>query len=99
MLPRFRSRSVRKIRTSSKKFPFHYERRKGRTACCALCGVKLNIKRNGAKSKRIPSRPFGGVLCSKCSFDVMKLAGKVMGAHIKLEDVDSERRKFVRQIK
>ena len=98
MLPRFRSKSIRKVQ---KKISgtFRYVRRKGRTACCALCGMKLNLRREGAKSKRIPSRPFGGVLCSKCSFDVMKLAGKVMGAHIKLEDVDGERRKFVRQIK
>ncbi len=98
MLPRFRSNSIRKVRKPGKKFAFRYVRRKGRTACCALCGVKLNVRREGAKSKRIPSRPFGGVLCAGCSFDVLKLAGKVRGAHIKLEDVEGEKRKFVRQM-
>jgi hypothetical protein len=60
--------------------------------------VKLAVRREGAKSKRIPSRPFGGVLCARCSFDVLKLAGKVRGGHIKLDDVDMERRKFVGQM-
>lgn len=83
MSPRFRSNSVR---------------RGGRTACCPICGVKLAVRREGAKSKRIPSRPFGGVLCARCSFDVLKLAGKVRGGHIKLDDVDMERRKFVGQM-
>jgi ribosomal protein L34E len=99
MLPRFRSNSIRKVRRPNKKFPFRYVRRKGRKACCALCGVKLNVRREGAKSKRIPSRPFGGVLCARCSFDVLKLAGKVKAAHVKLEDVDGDKRKFVRQIR
>ncbi|NYZ76581.1 hypothetical protein H0N98_05010 [Candidatus Micrarchaeota archaeon] len=97
MLPRFRSKSIRKVQ---KKISgtFRYVRRKGRTACCALCGIKLNLRRDGAKSKRIPSRPFGGVLCARCSFDVMKLVGKVRGAYIKLEDIDMKRRKFVGQM-
>ncbi len=98
MLPRFRTKSVRKVKGKGVKFPFRYVRKKGRVACCPLCGVKLAVRRKGAKSERRPSRAFGGVLCARCSFDVLKLAGKVMGAHMKLEDVDMARRKFVRQM-
>jgi ribosomal protein L34E len=98
MLPRFRSKSVRKVKGKGVKFPFRYVRKEGGAARCPLCGVKLAVRRRGAKSKRIPSRAFGGVLCAKCSFDVLKLSGKVMGAQMKLEDIDTERRKFVRQM-
>jgi ribosomal protein L34E len=98
MLPRFRSGSVRKVKGKGGKFPFRYVRKRGRVACCPICGVKLAVRREGAKSKRIPSRTFGGVLCPRCSFEVLKLASKVKCAYMKLEDVDTERRKFVRQL-
>lgn len=98
MLPRFRSKSIRKVKGKGGKFPFRYVRKKGRTSCCAICGVRLAVRREGAKSKRIPSRAFGGVLCAACSFDVLKLAGKVKGGQMKLEEMDMERRKFVGQM-
>jgi ribosomal protein L34E len=98
MLPRFRSNSVRKVKGKGVDFPFRYVRKKARVACCPLCGVKLAVRQEGAKSKRIPSRAFGGVLCAKCSFDVLKLAGRVRAGHMKLDDVDMERRKFVKQM-
>lgn len=98
MLPRFRSKGVRKVKGKGGKFPFRYVRKEGRLACCPLCGVKLAVRREGAKSKKRPSRVFGGVLCSRCSFDVVKLSAKIVGGQIKLEDVDMERRKFVRQM-
>lgn len=98
MLPRFRSRSVRKVKGKGGKFPSRYVRKKGRASCCAICGAKLPLKREGAKSKRIPSRAFGGVLCAACCFEVMKLAGKVKGGYMKLDDVDTENRKFVGQM-
>jgi len=79
------------------KAQFRYVRKSGRTACCAICSLKLAGGREKAKSKRRVSRIFGGVLCPRCSFDVLKLAGKVRAAHMKLDDVDLERRKFVRQ--
>jgi len=84
MLPRFRSKSVRKVGKNR----FRYVRKGGRTACCSLCGSKLG----GIK----PSRIFSGTLCPECSVQVIKLAAKVRGGHIKLEDVDFERMKFVK---
>ena len=97
MLPRFRSKSIRKIRRSGNA-SFRYVRKVGRGACCSLCGSKLAGGTGSAKSERRASRCFGGVLCSKCSFEVLKLVGKVKGAHMRLDDVDLERRKFVRQL-
>jgi ribosomal protein L34E len=90
MLPRFRSKSIRKIGKEAK---FRYVRKGGRAACCSLCHAELGGK---TKSSRRPSRIFGGTLCPECSVQVIKLAGKVMGGHIKLEDVDLERMKFVK---
>jgi ribosomal protein L34E len=98
MLPRFRSKSLRKIKGKGRKQPFRYVRKLGRPASCPRCGAKLALRRTGSKSERRPSRAFGGVLCPSCSFDVMKLVGKVKASHIKLEDIDMESRKFVRQM-
>ena len=49
-------------------------------AKCAVCGVVLKgvlretptKMKNMAKTKKRPSRPFGGVLCSKCSREKIK---------------------------
>ncbi|MEM3555361.1 MAG: 50S ribosomal protein L34e [Candidatus Micrarchaeia archaeon] len=99
MLPRFRSKSVRKIiRRTPKGVSTRFERKRSRGGRCALCGVKL-IYGEGAKSKKKPSRKFGGVLCAKCSFEVLKLAGKVKANHIKLEDIEVRKRKFVKVVK
>ncbi|MCX6775479.1 MAG: hypothetical protein NT130_01360 [Candidatus Micrarchaeota archaeon] len=94
MLPRFRSKSVRKIdrKGLGKKAKFRYVRKAGRGACCSICGAVLA----GAKSSSRPSRIFGGALCPKCSLYIIKLAGKIKGGNMKLEDVDLGRREFVR---
>lgn len=98
MLPRFRSKSVRKIarRVRAGKAPFRYKRKLGRMACCSICGSKLSWGR--AKSMRRPSRIFSGALCSRCSFEMLKFAGKIKGGQMKLEDVDLGSRKFVAQL-
>jgi len=93
MLPRFRSKSIRKIGKEAK---FRYVRKGGRGACCSLCHAELGGTDGKTKSSRRPSRIFGGTLCPECSVQVIKLAGKVIGGHIKLEDVDLERMKFVK---
>ena len=54
---------------------FHYRRRKNGAPQCADCGAVLpgvargtkNIVKKLPKSARRPERPFGGVLCSKCT--------------------------------
>ncbi|MBU0757236.1 MAG: 50S ribosomal protein L34e [Nanoarchaeota archaeon] len=74
---RFKSRTFRRVK---KKLPggstvIHYSKRKPKKATCAGCGVVLQgvardlpLKmQNMPKTRKRPERPFGGVLCSKCS--------------------------------
>lgn len=58
----------------------HYKLRKPGKAQCASCSNHLSgvphkrpfALRRLAKTKRRPERPFGGVLCSKCSTKLIK---------------------------
>jgi ribosomal protein L34E len=100
MLPRFRSKSVRKIRRKTPKgVSVRFERKKRKGARCALCGVKLAYGSESAKSKRKPSRKFAGVLCARCSFEVLKLAAKVKANHMKLDEIEMRKRRFVKVVK
>lgn len=61
-----------------------YELRKPAAARCGNCGTLLNgIARkrsigmkNSSKSAKRPQRPFAGVLCSKCTKDLMVLEAR-----------------------
>lgn len=78
----FKSRSLRrvKVKTPGNKLVTHYEQRKPDTATCSRCGVKLkgvprlrkNQLKKKSKTEKRPSRPYGGVLCSKCSRELIK---------------------------
>jgi len=73
---RYKSRSLRRVYTklSGSKVVVHYKKRKPSKAVCNECGaVLMGVPRerpynmqNMAKTKKRPSRPYGGVLCSKC---------------------------------
>jgi large subunit ribosomal protein L34e len=61
-------------KTPGGKVVLHYRKRKPKLARCGGCGVVLKgvakerpskIK-NMPKTKKRPSRPYGGVLCTKC---------------------------------
>ena len=80
--PRYRSRSYRRIyvRTPGGKTVIHYERKKPKAARCAICHKQLLGVPRGrpveirklAKTERVPSRPYGGNLCSNCMRELMK---------------------------
>lgn len=71
-----RSRTFRRVfkKTPGGKTVLHYSKRKPSKAKCGKCGAVLAgvpvdrpVKiRRMAKTQKRPSRPFGGVLCSKC---------------------------------
>jgi len=74
--PRKRSRSLRKIfvKTPGGRTTVHYKYRKPKAARCGKCGAVLKgvarempykMKKLG-KSKKRSTRPYGGVLCSRC---------------------------------
>lgn len=74
---KFKSNTFRKIFrvTPGHKNVVHHEKRKPSKAKCANCGAilkgvpreKASKMQNMPKTQKRPERPFGGVLCSKCS--------------------------------
>ena len=75
--PRLRSTSVRKV---AKKLPggrttIHFSKRKPKAAVCGSCGAILKgvprelpfRMKNIPKTKKRPQRPYGGVLCTRCT--------------------------------
>ncbi|MBU0930173.1 MAG: 50S ribosomal protein L34e [Nanoarchaeota archaeon] len=78
---RFKSRTFRRVFTRlPKRTVIHYKRRKPGKAKCGKCGDVLKgvlralpyRMRTSQKTKKRPSRPYGGVLCSKCSRELIK---------------------------
>jgi large subunit ribosomal protein L34e len=80
--PSLRSRTLRRIR---KRIPggasvIHYLKRNPSPARCARCGAALHgtaskrpsVMKRLAKSKRVPSRIFGGNLCPSCTREALK---------------------------
>ncbi len=75
--PRYRSRTFRRVfvKTPGGKTKLTYRKRKPSKAKCSICSAILKgVARLRAyklkstpKSKKIPSRPYGGNLCSRCS--------------------------------
>ena len=74
--PSKRSRSLRRIfvKTPGGRTTIHYKYRKPSSAKCGKCGAVLKgiirerpyKMRKIAKTKKRPTRPYGGVLCTKC---------------------------------
>ncbi len=79
---RFRSRTFRriKLRTPGARRVVHFRRRNPNKAQCGKCGGELKGVprmlpyeiRSTPKTKRRPERPYGGVLCSKCTRELIK---------------------------
>jgi len=77
-----KSRTFRRIfkKISGNKTTMHYKKRKPSKARCANCGAVLKgvlreiptKMKNIPKTKKRPSRPFGGILCSKCTREKIK---------------------------
>lgn len=64
-----------KIKTPSGKITIQYRKRAHSPKTCNSCGAKLHGITGGmgvAASKRNPSRPYAGVLCSGCSRSKIK---------------------------
>lgn len=77
-----RSRTFRRIyvRTPGSKNVLHYRRRKNGKPQCKECGKELPGVARGipaqihrlSKTQRRPERPYGGVLCSSCTRNLIK---------------------------
>ena len=76
-----KTRSLRRVKrkTPGGRVVIHYEKRKPGRAHCSSCGkvlhgvprVRASYLRRFPKSQLRPERPYGGVLCSKCSRKVI----------------------------
>ena len=79
---RYKSRTFRRVyvKVPGGRTVLHYRKRKPAKAKCGRCGKILvgvvrerpYIMRNLARTKKRPSRPYGGVLCSSCMGLVLK---------------------------
>tara|TARA_Y100000310_G_C20517852_1_gene732125 strand:- start:380 stop:652 length:273 start_codon:yes stop_codon:yes gene_type:complete len=73
------------VRTPGSKTVVHHRRRKPGKAKCRDCGKVLagmvhdlsSKTKNLPKSAKRPERPYGGVLCSKCTRVVMKSKARI----------------------
>ena len=77
-----KSRSRRRVfkKTPTGRTALHYEKKKPGKARCSRCGAMLagipnkravNMQNMGKTEKR-PSRPYGGMLCSRCMRALLK---------------------------
>jgi len=74
--PNKRSRTLRRVfrKTPGRRTVLHYVSRKPDAAICGSCGAKLkgmfrektSKVRKAATSKKRPTRPYAGVLCTRC---------------------------------
>ncbi len=98
-----RSHSFRKSvkHTRSGRAVVHYTRRNGNAPHCAICSGELNgisISKAGGKSRRTNSRTFGGVLCAKCTAEIIKMGSRVESGELKLDDIGIKERAYVLQL-
>ncbi len=101
--PMYRSNSFKKsIRvTRTGRNVVHYRRAKNSMPHCAICMQELNgisLSPSGGKSRRTNNRLFGGVLCARCTADVIKLGSRVERGDMKLSDIGMKQRAFVLQL-
>ncbi|MCL5433710.1 MAG: 50S ribosomal protein L34e [Candidatus Marsarchaeota archaeon] len=99
--PMHRSTSFKKVHkiTAKKRNVVHYRRAKNSMPHCALCRQELNgINEHGGKSRRTNNRIFGGVLCAKCTSEIIKLGSRVEHGEIDLSNIGIKERAFVLQL-
>jgi len=104
--PALRSRSRRKVqkKTPSGKTVVHYKKRKPNTHKCAICHANLHGKPRGSpveirklsKSERKPERPFGGMLCSRCTRKIISLRARLEANLIKESEIPLSLLKYVK---
>lgn len=103
--PRHRSRSLKRLqrRTPGGRTVTHYKHKKPGKHICAICknfvhgrsrGRPVEIRRL-PKSKRAPERPFGGMLCSKCTRKVLSLRARLIDKRIKLENIPLSLKQYI----
>lgn len=97
--PSLRRKKQVKKKTPGGKHKTIYKKKRKSKHKCSICGAELaGVPADGkkaSKSKRRPSRPYGGRLCSKCARKVIALKAKLKLKSISIDDVPVSLRKFV----
>lgn len=99
--PMHRSNSFKKSNriTSTGRNVVRYRRAVAGRPHCAICHAELNgISRFGGRTRRTNSRIFGGVLCSRCSAEIVKLGSRVEQGEMKLNEIGVRQRSYVLQL-
>ena len=94
---------MKKVRTPGGRLVMHETRKRHGDAVCAICGGILLGVRTGSKveigklsrSERRPERPFGGVLCSACTRNIISMRARMRFKEITKDDVPISLRKYV----
>jgi len=83
------SRSLRqvKVKLPGNRVTSHYTTRKPSAHKCGKCGKQLSgtvrvsplKQQNMPKTRKRPERPYGGVLCSKCSREKIRQEARKQG--------------------
>jgi len=81
-----RSRSLRriKVKTPGSRVVIHYRKKKPKISHCGNCGAILKgvprarpkKMQKMSKTKKRPQRPFGGVLCTRCTREIFREKAK-----------------------
>ena len=90
--PSKRTRSVKKkrIRTPGGRNVTHFKRKKASKPVCGLCEKQLcgvasgtaTKMKNTAKTKKIPSKPYAGVLCTICLDRLIRYQTRMEASHM-----------------
>ena len=80
-VPKSGTKRRRAVTSPGGKHLVHFIKRNHGVATCAKCGKQLlGVPRRDSlnvqkvpRAKRAPHRPYGGVLCSRCSRELIKL--------------------------
>ena len=102
--PMHRSGSFRKLDrvTPKNRHVIHYKRKEGSFPHCAICTGELNgiPKKNKGRgrSANTNARLFGGVLCSRCSSNVIKLASRIENGEMRINDIGMKEKNYVLQM-
>jgi len=103
--PRYRTKALKKIRrrTPGGKTIVQYKHKKPGKHICAICKELVHGRPRGRpieirklhKSERSTERPFGGMLCSKCSRKIQSYKAKLRFGVITKEDIPLSVMKYV----
>ena len=100
----YRSSSYRRLDrvTPGKAHVIHYKRKKNSFPHCAICQSELNgisiSKSAKGRTLKTNSRKFGGVLCSSCTGEVIKLASRIENGEMKLTSIGIRQKQYVLQM-